>query len=63
MLYIILVFWRPAIELLAPTAALYLQLLDPRLADARGATFSLPIGDWNYAAELEDVVSGVVPER
>ena len=51
------------IQLLAPTGALYLQLVDPRLKGAREATLSLPTGDWNYAAELEDVVSCVVPER
>ena len=41
----------------------YVQLVDPRLADARATTFALEIGDWTCAAELEDVGSGVVPER
>ena len=63
LLYMSLLFWRLAVELMAATAAPYVQLLDRRLADARKATFSWPIGDWNYAAEIEDVVSGVVPER
>ena len=51
------------VALLAPTAAVYVTLLDPRVADAHEATFSSPIGYWKGAAELEDVVSGVVPER
>ena len=51
------------LQVLAPTAAVYVTLLDPRFADAHEATLSWPIGDWRDAAELEDVVSGVVPER
>ena len=52
-----------ALHLLAPNRALREDLLEPRLADAHETTFSSPVGDWKDAGGLEDVLSGVVPER
>ena len=62
-LYTLLLLWRLALELLDPTAAVCVTLGYPCFADANEAAFDSPIGIWKDAAELEDVVSGVVPER
>ena len=51
-----------AFKLLAPTAALHEELCYERFADADEAALSGPIGDWQGAAVLEDIESGVVPQ-
>ena len=51
-----------AFRLLAPTGALYKDLCDTGFADAHEAALFGSIGDWQDAAALKDIVSGVVPQ-
>ena len=51
-----------AFSLLAPTGALHEEQCDKQIADAREAALIGPIGDWQDAAALKDIVSGVVPQ-
>ena len=51
-----------AFKLFAPTAALHEELCGRRFADADEAALCCPIGDWQDAAVLEDIKSGVVPQ-
>ena len=45
-----------------PIAALHEELCDERFADAHEAVLLAPIGDWQDAAALKDIVSGVLPQ-
>ncbi len=45
-----------------PIAALHEELCDERLEDAHEAVLLAPIGDWQDAAALKDIVSGVLPQ-
>ena len=51
-----------ALQLLAPTRALHVELLEPLRADGSKAAFARPVGDGHDAAGLEDVESGVMPK-
>ena len=51
-----------AVRQYAPIIALHTELCDERFADAHEAILLAPIGDWQDAAALKDIVSGVVPQ-
>ena len=52
----------PAFSLFAPTAAPHEAVCDKRFANAHAAALFAPIGDWQDAAALKDIVSGVLPQ-
>ncbi len=51
-----------AFSMFAQTAAPHEELCDKRFADAHEAALLAPIGDWQDAAALKDIRSGVVPQ-
>ena len=59
---LVLLLLALAFSLLAPTGALHEDLCDKRFADAHEATLIGPIGDWQDAAALKDIVRGVLPQ-